>query len=252
MENIFNDVLIPFGEDPFRTMNRVMNTMLAPLAAVPTIMGPSLLPTLMPSIRDLDQETNRIMNRVGLRSMDLDILEKADHYEIHCELPGVGKNHVKVEVDTETNTLTVKAEKKITNRSPKIGGNKTDTKNVSNQPTMSLSDASSSATSEPAESLSSSTPTSSEHNHTGSNDTATNTSSVSTSSVDKPVPEDTSKVHHYHRSERIFGSISRTITFPTDVDVDAVTAKMDHGVLTIILPKRKIMTNQSTKSINIE
>jgi HSP20 family protein len=44
----------------------------------------------------------------------------------------------------------------------------------------------------------------------------------------------------YHRREREAGKFSRSISLPGDVDVDNVDARMEHGVLTIIIPKAEI------------
>lgn len=41
----------------------------------------------------------------------------------------------------------------------------------------------------------------------------------------------------YHRKERAEGSFSRTITLPTDVNVEGVDAKYGDGILTLKLPK---------------
>ena len=41
----------------------------------------------------------------------------------------------------------------------------------------------------------------------------------------------------YWRSERSFGEFSRVFSFPTGVNQDAVEAKLEHGVLNIIVPK---------------
>jgi HSP20 family protein len=43
----------------------------------------------------------------------------------------------------------------------------------------------------------------------------------------------------WHRQERGYGSFSRTGELPQYVDSDTVTAEIQHGVLTITLPKRK-------------
>ncbi len=42
----------------------------------------------------------------------------------------------------------------------------------------------------------------------------------------------------WHRQERGFGSFTRTLQLPLDIDPDAVTAEFKHGVLTILLPKK--------------
>lgn len=41
----------------------------------------------------------------------------------------------------------------------------------------------------------------------------------------------------YHRKEREEGSFNRTVTLPTEVDVDRVTAKYADGILNLTLPK---------------
>lgn len=41
----------------------------------------------------------------------------------------------------------------------------------------------------------------------------------------------------YYRIERSYGSFSRTIPLPTEIDIDKVKAEFKKGVLTVILPK---------------
>lgn len=41
----------------------------------------------------------------------------------------------------------------------------------------------------------------------------------------------------WHRRERVFGSFSRVITLPVEVDADKVEATFHNGVLRIVLPK---------------
>lgn len=45
------------------------------------------------------------------------------------------------------------------------------------------------------------------------------------------------KRKNFYRSERAYGSFSRTIALPCEVDEDAVDAKFEKGVLTVRLPK---------------
>jgi HSP20 family protein len=42
---------------------------------------------------------------------------------------------------------------------------------------------------------------------------------------------------NHHRRERESGSFSRVVSLPSPVDPDAVTAKFNHGVLQVTLPK---------------
>jgi len=53
----------------------------------------------------------------------------------------------------------------------------------------------------------------------------------------------------YWLSERSFGEFSRVFNFPSNVDQDAVTAKFDHGVLNITVPK---MEKKGVRRIEIK
>ncbi len=46
------------------------------------------------------------------------------------------------------------------------------------------------------------------------------------------------KEENFHRIERRYGSFTRTFTLPQTVDVDAITAQYDAGVLTISIAKK--------------
>ena len=41
----------------------------------------------------------------------------------------------------------------------------------------------------------------------------------------------------YHIRERRYGSFQRSLRLPTDVDIDRIQAKHEHGVLNLVLPK---------------
>lgn len=45
------------------------------------------------------------------------------------------------------------------------------------------------------------------------------------------------KTESVHRYERSYGSFQRSFQLPTSVDADRIDAKLEHGVLTITLPK---------------
>jgi HSP20 family protein len=52
-------------------------------------------------------------------------------------------------------------------------------------------------------------------------------------------PEDAGQNDVYHLRERGFGTFSRTIRLPYEVEKDAVKASCAHGILRITLPKAK-------------
>ena len=51
----------------------------------------------------------------------------------------------------------------------------------------------------------------------------------------RQVTED--KNERWHRYERSYGSFERTFTLPSTVDAEHVQATVEHGVLTLVLPK---------------
>ncbi len=55
----------------------------------------------------------------------------------------------------------------------------------------------------------------------------------------------------YARSEFSYGTMTRTLYFPEDIKVPDATAKMEHGVLKIVLPKLETEDSKRTK-LNIE
>jgi HSP20 family protein len=51
--------------------------------------------------------------------------------------------------------------------------------------------------------------------------------------------EESGSLPLWHRMERIRGSVSRVISLPKDADLAHIRAKLFHGVLTIVIPKKK-------------
>ena len=56
----------------------------------------------------------------------------------------------------------------------------------------------------------------------------------------------------YRKSEFRYGMYNRTIHFPQEINVEDVKAKLEHGVLTLDLPKMKEDKKDEGKKINIE
>ncbi len=54
---------------------------------------------------------------------------------------------------------------------------------------------------------------------------------------------------HYHYYERSYGSFERTFTLPHDADGDKIKAKVEHGVLTVDIPKSE---TKKAKEIKVE
>lgn len=82
----------------FETMEREM---LAPLGVTSRFPGPRMFPTL-PAI-GLGEETF---------NMQLDFHETDNSFEVTADLPGIRKEDITVEVDSESDLLTVSGERK--------------------------------------------------------------------------------------------------------------------------------------------
>ena len=63
--------------------------------------------------------------------------------------------------------------------------------------------------------------------------------------------EEEIKEHDYHRSERSFGSFSRTIQLPSEVKTDQAKATFKDGVLEVRLPKTEA-AKQKTIKVKVE
>jgi HSP20 family protein len=59
--------------------------------------------------------------------------------------------------------------------------------------------------------------------------------------------ESEEKKKHHYRMERSYGSFSRSLKVPFDVDPDKVTASFDKGVLKVSLPKSPEVQRKSRK-----
>lgn len=59
--------------------------------------------------------------------------------------------------------------------------------------------------------------------------------------------EEEVKEDDYYRSERVYGSFSRTVALPTEIDSKKAKASCKDGVLEIILPKREESIAKETK-----
>ena len=56
--------------------------------------------------------------------------------------------------------------------------------------------------------------------------------------------EKETKEENYYRIERSYGSFQRVLSLPGDIDQDNIQANFQHGVLTITMPRQKVVTQQ--------
>jgi HSP20 family molecular chaperone IbpA len=134
-----------------------------------------------------------------------DVRETRDSYELHGELPGMGKENLHVEfTDPQAIVISGKIERTYTAGTPLTG----QIEDITTQPAITE-----------RESKEASTSTSVEKKQGERENFASNA--------------------RYWLTERSVGTLSRRFNFPAPVDQDAVSASLKDGVLSIMAPKAK-------------
>lgn len=174
-------------------------------------------------------------------SFERRMLQKPESYEIHAELPGVPKENVRVDVDDETRVLTITAEKSVEKdvEAKPRGSHAQRGKKAQEQ----LASGAAPAGSKPADNA-----------QIGAEGQVVATpEGAGTQGLAKKTEAagGTGDVTTWHRTERYFGTITRSIALPADADADHITAKMDEGVLTLTIPKVKGEA-EAKKQVKIE
>lgn len=156
-----------------------------------------------------------------------DVRETGSAYELHGELPGMGKENVKIEfTDAQSMLISGKVERTYTSGTPPAGALEGTT--VSGAITEG----------DEQQAKPSSHKTTVEDATDDGAPATVHSSEAAEGEVEKSTqlkkPADTSK---YWLSERSIGEFSRTFNFPTRVDQDSVTANFTDGILHIVVPK---------------
>ncbi|KHN95367.1 heat shock protein 30 [Metarhizium album ARSEF 1941] len=183
------------------------------------------------------RQQNPKSNRQGLTRQwqpKFDVRETADAYELHGELPGVDKDHVKIEF-SESQTLLIRgtAKRSCTAGTPPsrqvedtvMSGGLPDAEEHKNARKATVED-------EEDE----------EWSNASQSRPGTPTTTTATAEVGKKPGAEREKVADkakYWLTERSVGEFSRSFNFPNRVDQDGVTASFKDGILSIVVPKAK-------------
>merc|ERR1719198_85287 len=151
--------------------------------------------------------------------MSIDVRETDSSYEILCDVPGVMKDDVKI--DVKDRMLTISSER-------------THMYMDSNEP----QDASVNLGTDGK-------PKAKDLSSAGATQTRSSSTTDATETTLEPSPESErapptltgTNEGAWRRIERSYGAVSRSLSVPKDADVTGIEASLEHGVLTVVIPK---------------
>ncbi|VUC32773.1 unnamed protein product [Clonostachys rosea] len=173
----------------------------------PAFNGPSFNP-LFRLMEDYDRYSKGDSSSAEAPSIQwqpkFDIRETSDSYYLHGELPGVNKEHISIEFP-ELQTLVIhgKSERTYTSGSADDAAKASSRRN-SHQATV--------------------------------EDEADAEAAKPEAVVEQKKPADTAK---YWLAERNIGGFSRSFTFGSRIEEEGISAKLQDGILTVVIPKAK-------------
>lgn len=161
-----------------------------------------------------------------------DMKETENHYELHGELPGIEKDNVHIEfTDPQTVVVRGRVERTYTSGTPPAGL-------LEKNPQDQMSGAITEGPKDHHDKA---------HQPTVEDDTeeggAPSNTTVAKVDENKAVAEQQQQPkqpqHKFWVSERSVGEFSRTFNFPSRVDTDGVSASLNNGILSVVVPKAK-------------
>ncbi|KAI1780144.1 small heat shock protein [Hypoxylon cercidicola] len=164
-----------------------------------------------------------------------DLRETEKAYELHGELPGVEKKDIHLEfTDSQTIVVRGRSERTYTAGTPPAGLlEKGDEAQMSGAITEAPKEHAHQPTVEDDIEDGASTTTA------GAPTPATTVAELEKSKVPAQQPKPQQPQHRFWVSERSVGEFSRTFQFPSRVELDQVSANLNNGILTVVVPKAK-------------
>ncbi|KAF3762980.1 regulated by circadian rhythms/ protein binding protein [Cryphonectria parasitica EP155] len=154
-----------------------------------------------------------------------DVKETEAGYELHGELPGVDKENVSIEFsEPQTLVISGRSERTYTSGTPPAG-----------LVESGGSDAMSGAITEGSDKDTASV----SHKATVEDEAAETAKEQQGTQITKAEPQQQKPKEKFWVSERSVGEFSRTFSFPTPVDQEAVAANLNNGILSVVVPKAK-------------
>ncbi|KAL2020166.1 hypothetical protein VTK56DRAFT_8690 [Thermocarpiscus australiensis] len=207
-----------------RTFHRSVSTKPAKMSFFPRSFYNSD-PSFTPLFRLLDEFDNyarevnghqdggrrRGRHHVGTFNPRFDVRETDSAYELHGELPGIDRDKVQIEfTDPQTLVISGRVERSYASGTA---------------PTALEGTQASGAITEKGE------------QHNGSPESAKEASGGEVAHTNGNRAKGKAPFEKYWVQERSVGEFARTFSFPSEVDQDAVSAKLNNGILSLVVPK---------------
>ncbi|KAG4089465.1 HSP20-like chaperone [Neocallimastix lanati (nom. inval.)] len=196
----------------------------------PLIPFPSLYPYYYTHpVDSLENQISKTFDGDVFKSVDfrpnINLSEDDKRYYIHADLPGMTKDQIKMELSDEDRILTISGERKTVIDHSKDNENyEGDEDNGDN-----------------------------ENNENNENekkdDKETSNRNTNTTDHTNTSQENNKK---YSKIECNYGKFERSFSIPENADMDSIKAKMENGVLEVILNKIEPSTKEQTRSIQIQ
>ncbi|KAG4083566.1 HSP20-like chaperone [Neocallimastix lanati (nom. inval.)] len=212
--------------------NDIENDLENELLNHPLITFPSLYPYPYLSynpVKNLEDQISKTFNSNVLKSIDfspkINLSEDENNYYIHADLPGMNKDQVKMELSDDDRVLTISGEREIIiDDSDK--NYKKDSNNDANKD--SIKD---------------------ENSKKDANENKETIKEEQKETKNNNKEENNKK---YSRIECSYGKFSRSFSIPENADINNIQAKMENGVLEVILKKMEPQKNEHKHSIQIQ
>lgn len=187
-------------------------------------------------------------------------MQFSDRYEIHADLPGVPKSSLRVDVDEDTrpHTLTITASRSISGKEDRRDRGQGDDEHGQPEDArvidVQADEHSDGPVSSPGQGTSPAASAHGKGGHPGEG-RGSKGGSKSGKGIDMSKSSKDSAVQAWHRTERMSGTVSRTMSLPQDADITGVGARLDNGVLVVTVPRKKLAEAEDVpgrRRVNIE
>ncbi|KAL6612964.1 HSP20-like chaperone [Neocallimastix sp. 'constans'] len=228
----------------------------------PLIPFPSLYPYYYTHpVDSLENQISKTFDGDVFKSVDfrpnINLSEDDKRYYIHADLPGMTKDQIKMELSDEDRILTISGERKT------VIDHSKDNENYEGDEDNGDNENNENNENEKKDDKETSNRNTNTTDHTNVNVDANDNKEAKSEEMAKQdinqeasqeTSQETSQENNkkYSKIECNYGKFERSFSIPENADMDSIKAKMENGVLEVILNKIEPSTKEQTRSIQIQ